>query len=183
MYDRKQYAKQYYLDHPELKERMKLYARKKREKATPEEKIKNREYEKRYKEINKDKFKQYAKKWNDSEGRKQSVKKWGKSEKLKLWKEERQIFISNIKIKYGCMNPNCNSSKNIDSCCLDVHHINSKNKSFNLAASANYSFKKIYLELNKCTVLCAICHRLVTYSKLDVSNFKTCNIDELGNIL
>jgi hypothetical protein len=63
---------------------------------------------------------------------------------------------------------------------LDFHHI--KDKKFNIAEVSRYG-PKVIQEINKCTILCAVCHRMETCGNLDVSTFKNCNLDEKGNIV
>ena len=49
--------------------------------------------------------------------------------------------------------------------CLDFHHKDKKDKSFNVAimASSGYSIEKIKEEIAKCIVLCSNCHRKEHY--------------------
>ena len=49
---------------------------------------------------------------------------------------------------------------------LELHHKIPKNKEFtinNVLTSKNYNFNKIKKELNKCDILCSICHREIHY--------------------
>lgn len=189
---KKEYSKAYYLSHPDLKEKNRIKSKERWAKMSEEDRIKRREYLRLHRAKNAVKYKSYAERWNKSRKGKEYQKEWRASEegkqsqrkcqinnKRKNYKErDRKInFIANIKLKYGCMNPNCPSSKTLPSCCLDMHHIDSETKVFSLAAAANRSFKQIFCELRKCTVLCANCHRLVSANKLDASNFKTCEFD------
>jgi hypothetical protein len=87
-------------------------------------------------------------------------------------------FIDGIKLHFGCLNPACVcAGKSIKACCLDFHHITGKKK-FNLGNAISQCPKAITKEMNKCTVLCAICHRLATWGELDASHLKTCNVNE-----
>lgn len=44
---------------------------------------------------------------------------------------------------------------------FDFHHVDSSNKLFTISSSLNrYSLQKIYEEVDKCELLCAICHRI-----------------------
>lgn len=45
--------------------------------------------------------------------------------------------------------------------CLDFHHIDAKEKEYNISYMANTSFSKdmILKEIDKCIILCANCHR------------------------
>ncbi|KKN59785.1 hypothetical protein LCGC14_0538750 [marine sediment metagenome] len=44
--------------------------------------------------------------------------------------------------------------------CLDLHHEDPNTKKFTLSDGKSHSIKSINLELKKCIVLCANCHRL-----------------------
>ena len=45
-------------------------------------------------------------------------------------------------------------------CIFDFHHTDPKEKEFTLNQKKSLSFDKIKLELDKCVVLCANCHRI-----------------------
>lgn len=57
---------------------------------------------------------------------------------------------------------------------FDFHHIDASTKLFGLAgAKANHiSWDKIVIELRKCLILCANCHRELHSGELDISNLK-----------
>lgn len=63
----------------------------------------------------------------------------------------------------------CGYNKNMAA--LDFHHINPEEKSFGLdmKAFSNHSWEVISLELNKCKLLCANCHREIHNPLLDFS--------------
>lgn len=48
---------------------------------------------------------------------------------------------------------------------LDFHHINKKDKDFSIAQYSTLSWEKIKLELDKCMILCANCHREKHYQE------------------
>lgn len=56
----------------------------------------------------------------------------------------------------------CASCGNTDKRVLDFHHIDDTTKLFTLASRrvAGYAKEKIKLEIDKCEVLCANCHRI-----------------------
>ena len=64
----------------------------------------------------------------------------------------------------------CGYNKNISA--LDFHHIDPKNKEFQLDIRhlSNTSLDKIKKELDKCQLLCANCHRETHYRDLTMSN-------------
>lgn len=45
---------------------------------------------------------------------------------------------------------------------LEFDHRDRENKSFNIADAVNYSIERIQLEIDKCDVVCANCHRIRT---------------------
>lgn len=53
--------------------------------------------------------------------------------------------------------------------CLDFDHIDPKTKSFNVSQGfrLNKSWEEILIESQKCTILCANCHRVKTASQTD----------------
>lgn len=46
-------------------------------------------------------------------------------------------------------------------CCLEFHHLNPKQKDFNLSHHRNYGWKRILKEIKKCVCLCSNCHKKV----------------------
>jgi len=85
-------------------------------------------------------------------------------------------LVGKIKIHYGCMNPACKSPRDLPPYCLDYHHVDATKKEFNVGASLN-SRARIGAEINKCTVLCVICHRMETWGELDATAFPKCHVD------
>lgn len=69
-----------------------------------------------------------------------------------------------IELKGGkCQNPNCplpNHGIGLDPCCFDFHHRNPMEKDFNLKSLHSFTWDVVLIELEKCDLLCAICHRL-----------------------
>lgn len=54
----------------------------------------------------------------------------------------------------------CSVCGESDPVCLDFHHLDPKTKSFNIGVQlGSYSLKRVKLEILKCEVLCANCHR------------------------
>lgn len=64
---------------------------------------------------------------------------------------------------------NCKMCGEKDYRVLDFHHIDSKNKNFNIscAVTQGVNWKRILQEINQCMVLCANCHRKVHYNKIN----------------
>lgn len=128
-----------------------------------------------------------SRKWKSSNKEFNSTRKseWSTANKDKIIasNKERRTRIKNLKEKvkehYGCMNPCCPCNKNLPSYCLDFHHI--EEKKFNLGNTVR-SMNVIIDEMTKCTIICAICHRMETWGDLDSSNFPRCDsttIDEM----
>ena len=67
---------------------------------------------------------------------------------IKWWKEFKSQFI-------------CTRCGESHQACIDFHHINKNNKKYNIAhmVGRGLSIERIKIELKKCIVLCANCHR------------------------
>lgn len=60
---------------------------------------------------------------------------------------------------FGCKCARCGIvSEHI--CIYDFHHKDPNEKEFRLNNSLDYSWEKLIIELNKCELLCANCHRI-----------------------
>lgn len=103
------------------------------------------------------------KKWRQSKKGKASDKKYRNSENGKIAarrsnKKQRKLLViimHNLKIN-GCAICGYDKCDNA----LEFHHSNSKNKLFSLTVrKLSSSNDKVALELNKCILLCANCHR------------------------
>lgn len=51
----------------------------------------------------------------------------------------------------------------------DIHHINPEEKEINFGKLSSIGIKKCIIELKKCVLLCAICHRKIHAGILDIS--------------
>lgn len=78
------------------------------------------------------------------------------SPQLKYIRRKRDA-LNKIKSEAGCRR-----CKNNDFRCLDFHHLDQSDKSFEICAgvSKGLSMKIILVEVSKCEILCANCHRL-----------------------
>jgi hypothetical protein len=155
----------------------------------------NKEYLETYKKDNKERIAAYQKEHKADRARnsakhqktekgkathRKSVGKFMKTEKGKSvtarYRKSKYDFIHQIKAKYGCCNPSCQWKGILQPCQLDFHHIDPTSKLFNVGIAAVGKNKKLIItEVNKCTLLCANCHREVTWNKLDTTYFKQCN--------
>jgi len=91
----------------------------------------------------------------------ESVRKWraanpGKSnEHARAATQRVRDWTDGIKVgRGGCYN--CNE---IDPRCLDFHHRDPSKKSFDIGSHATLSRKRVKVEIDKCDVICANCHR------------------------
>ena len=72
-------------------------------------------------------------------------------------KKRKDLKIKSIEYKGGCCE-NCGYNKCVDA--LEFHHLDSTQKDFGIAASGiTRSWDKMKVELDKCILLCANCHR------------------------
>ena len=62
----------------------------------------------------------------------------------------------------------CGYNKNISA--LEFHHIESKDKDFHFGSTNTTNIDKIRLELNKCILVCANCHREIHYPYNNIEN-------------
>lgn len=80
------------------------------------------------------------------------IAKSGKNRKLYYTKNRE--FVDNFKTNKGCLY--CNEK---DPVCLDFHHYKGKKEYCISSKIAECSLNTLMLEINKCHVLCANCHR------------------------
>ncbi len=62
-----------------------------------------------------------------------------------------------------CSSKDCplpDNGMKFDPCCFDFHHRDPNQKEFCLKSLSSKSWSRVLLELEKCNLLCAICHRL-----------------------
>lgn len=112
------------------------------------------------KEVRKEKNKEYQKKHYSKN--KQYYKDKSVARKIVLREK-----IDEIKSKLYCIE--CGEN---DLSCLDFHHINKDNKEIEIstALSRGWSFNKILLEMEKCIILCANCHRKLHHNEKLIKN-------------
>jgi len=75
----------------------------------------------------------------------------------------RKKFIENYKLKKGCSVCGYNESPEA----LDLDHIDRTQKKFKLSQGHRRTWENMMSELEKCIVLCAICHRKKTQAEKD----------------
>jgi hypothetical protein len=138
----------------------------------------NKDKVKKWREANREKIRQKHKEWrkNNPDKVKRHLKnqtKYLKDRREKLSSENR-ILIKEIKKKYGCLNPNCSWNGEFKPYHLDFHHL--KDKKFNIGNHLDKTQPQLIIEIRKCTLLCACCHRDVTWGNLDAKMFPLCTI-------
>ena len=77
----------------------------------------------------------------------------------KAYYEKTKKWINEYKLQKGCQM--CGYVEYAE--CLDFHH-ESDNKEFGIAEARKCSIDTVKKEVEKCSVLCAICHRKVHYN-------------------
>lgn len=70
-------------------------------------------------------------------------------------------FIKNIKEITPCKD----CGKSYPYYCMDFDHMDGSIKKFNVARGRNEGFNKVKLEINKCEVVCCMCHRIRTHNR------------------
>lgn len=81
-----------------------------------------------------------------------------------------QIFVENLKAKYGC----CVCGEK-DGCCLDFHHLLGKEDNVSELVRRK-SLKRLAEEMNKCIILCANCHRKLHANRIVLDSLDTVKI-------
>lgn len=139
------------------------------------------EYNKQYSKSHQKEYKNYYSKYCRSIKGKERNKRSYESHKETIFVRhhnnisDKKYFINAIKTLNGCCNSQC-SFKSIHPCQLDFHHL--ETKLFTIGSSnCAVGWKKLICEIEKCTVLCSNCHRLVSYGVLNANNFLKCKIN------
>jgi hypothetical protein len=86
-----------------------------------------------------------------------------KKEKIKEYKNKNLEVMRAYKANCGC----CLCKKEFEPVALDFHH-KEDNKEFGIANRIHMSWKSLLVEIEKCVVLCANCHRKVHAGLLDL---------------
>lgn len=79
----------------------------------------------------------------------------------KRWKDSIAEKVNALKIERGCADCGFNSHPEA----LDFDHLRDKKFSISSAFIGGLSLKKILVEIEKCEVVCANCHRIRTASR------------------
>lgn len=82
--------------------------------------------------------------------------------------------IDEIKSTCGCQL--CGES---DAACLDFHHKDASTKENDISGLLQQKkFDKLAIEIEKCVVVCANCHRKIHRYNLDISHLQCCTVDK-----
>lgn len=91
-----------------------------------------------------------------------------------------KVTVEAIKTHYGCLNPDCQWTAGYHPASLDFHHIDPTVKEHGLSKINRYAFnEKTRDEINKCTVLCANCHRALHAGQV-MKPLPLCKVDDQG---
>lgn len=82
-------------------------------------------------------------------------------EQVGRWRDEYVKWFENLKDK-PCMD----CGRTFPPYCLDFDHLRDKEFTISKAFRYNWSKKRILKEIDKCELVCAVCHRIRTYNRL-----------------
>lgn len=98
-------------------------------------------------------------------------------------RSKKRSLINNLALAYGCQNPNCAWQGEYHPAMLEFHHFDPKLKQFQIGRAADYGYKAIASEINKCVVLCACCHALYHVGLVELNESMLCKTDSKLGIL
>lgn len=119
----------------------------------------------------KDKRRAYDRKWSkENHARRiETNKKW--QQKVRTWFED---FKKTLK---------CELCSEKETCCLDFHHLNPKEKDLAVAEGIHngWSIERLKEEIAKCAVLCSNCHRKVHAGVAQLVVHHSCKVGVVGS--
>lgn len=74
------------------------------------------------------------------------------------WRAQRLVWFNSLKDR-----PCDACGQKFHPVCMDWHHRDENAKAFNIASGFRFAKARILEETAKCDLLCACCHRMVTY--------------------
>lgn len=101
----------------------------------------------------------------------------------KQYRQQKRSLINNVALHYGCQNVNCCWSGNYTVAMLEFHHFNPKDKQFQIGRGADYGWKTLSKEINKCVVLCGNCHALFHSDGIEIDETMLCEVTERLEII
>lgn len=78
------------------------------------------------------------------------------------WKKEYRQWFQSLKDK-----PCKDCGKEYPHYCMDFDHLSNKEFGISYAITHNWSRERVVKEIGKCELVCAICHRIRTYNRLN----------------
>lgn len=84
-----------------------------------------------------------------------------------------KIIKKNMDFTNSVKSCGCIVCKEMETCCLDFHHLDPEFKEDNISilAGGAYSTERLEKEIEKCVVICSNCHRKLHVGKIDLSEF------------
>lgn len=123
-----------------------------------------------YRKANQEKIKA----WRKKPETKKSV-----SKNVRELRQQRSAICQEIKLQYGCQNKLCQCRHELIAAELDFHHLdmNEKENTIGRVLRAG-GLSCLVEEINKCTVLCAHCHRRIHHDPKLVEINLVCSVNE-----
>lgn len=104
-------------------------------------------------------------------------------ERAKKHRSNKRKKINEVALHYGCQNPDCKWSGDYHPSMLEFHHYDPDQKQFQLGRGADYGWKSVAKEINKCVVLCACCHALFHAGEVTLTEAMLCNVGDRLEII
>lgn len=144
--------------------------------------LNNQDKVKKWREENKERQAALAKLYQKTHKRQRKYYPSTSPARNKLRRQKRARMVDEIKQHYSCCNPACAWTGPYHPSLLDFHHVDDTAKLFCVSQHMKVTVSALANEMNKCTVLCANCHRLATWTGLDCSAFRKVCVDDKGKI-
>lgn len=188
--NKRQYHRQYYAANREkLIEQNREYARTHKEQIAANDRVyraknidKINEAQREYREAHRSEACQRTKEWKATHQEHRKAYLRDNRDKIaETYGKYREKILSlrkHVKLTYGCQHPNCTWQGEWHERMLDFHHLDPSTKSFSLAA-AKHPPEGMLEEISKCTILCANCHRMVTFGLWTHADCPPCDVSNI----
>lgn len=121
---------------------------------------KAQEYDRMYREKNREKINEYYRLWNKTEKGQAIKKRYAEKNKDQIRKKSKAKRAENTLWFLGYKKTlRCKICLENNPYCLDFHHIDPSNKKYAISKIRSKSKNIVMNEVEKCIVLCANCHR------------------------
>ena len=98
-------------------------------------------------------------------------------EKQRRHAKSKRESIRAVALYYGCQNPQCPChNEQFMPEDLDFHHLS--DNMFSLGSNFKSPKPVLAAEINKCVVLCSICHRRLHVGRFSAEGLRRCHVDE-----